>query len=241
VADFVPTRCRPVTVSCYTWLMRCRRCHQSFDPSRSDARYCSDTCRVYASRDRDRIPHELRDRDRWLRHSANKVPLRSDGTGTASSTNPLTWSTFDDAAASRAGVGLGFALNGDGVICVDLDNAINDAGRIKPWAKKILLLMPDTYVEVSPSGKGLHVWGFGSVTLGRRWEYADGGVEIYGTGRYMTVTGKRVRGYSTMLTNLPHVAESLESLCQSVALPSPSNSTDARGHFSQYATVLALG
>ena len=221
--------------------MRCRRCHESFDPSRSDARFCCDVCRVYASRDRDRIPRELRDRDRWLRFSAKKVPLRSDGTGPASSTNPLTWSSFDDAAASCAGVGLGFALDGDGIICVDLDNAINEAGRIKPWGKKILSLVPDTYVEVSPSGRGLHIWGFGSVTLGRRWEYADGGVEIYGTGRYMTVTGRRVRGYSTMLTNLPHVAESLESLCQSVDLPSLSNSTAERGLSNRFAMVLEVG
>lgn len=221
--------------------MRCARCHQSFDPSRSDARYCSDACRVYASRDRDRIPLELRIQDRWLRYSAKKVPLRSDNTGTAKSTDPNTWSSFEDAAASLAGVGLGFALNGDGIICIDLDNAINSAGRIKPWAKEILALVPDTYVEVSPSGKGLHIWGLGSVTLGRRWEHADGGVEIYGTGRYMTVTGKRVRGYSTALSQMPRIAKSLESLCQQVAHPSPSSSTGAQAHCAQYAMVLALG
>jgi len=50
--------------------------------------------------------------------------------------------------------------------------------------------MPTTYVEVSPSGDGLHVWGFATVDKGRR----SGGVEVYGSGRYITITGKRWRG-----------------------------------------------
>jgi primase-polymerase (primpol)-like protein len=104
----------------------------------------------------------------------------------ASSTNPRTWSSFDVAAASSVGDGLGFVLNGDGIACVDLDHCIN-GGVLEPWAQAILDRTPATYVEVSPSGTGLHIFGFATVGAGRNL----GGVEFYDRGRYMTVTGKR--------------------------------------------------
>jgi primase-polymerase (primpol)-like protein len=84
------------------------------------------------------------------------------------------------------GDGLGFVLNGDGIACVDLDHCI-DGGVLAPWAQLILDRTPATYVEVSPSGTGLHIFGFAHVGLGRN----KGGVEFYDRGRYMTVTGKR--------------------------------------------------
>jgi primase-polymerase (primpol)-like protein len=58
--------------------------------------------------------------------------------------------------------------------------------------------MPSTYVEVSPSGSGLHVWGFADLVQGRR----TGDVEIYGAGRYITVTGRRFRGCGVEFANL---------------------------------------
>jgi primase-polymerase (primpol)-like protein len=51
--------------------------------------------------------------------------------------------------------------------------------------------LPETYVEFSPSGRGLHVWGFGSLNRGRRFVRDGMKVEVYGDGRYLTVTGKK--------------------------------------------------
>lgn len=124
------------------------------------------------------------ERPRWIRHRS-KVPKTVLGKA-ASSTNPRTWSSFDVAAASSVGDGLGFVLNGDGIACVDLDHCIN-GGVLEPWAQAILDRTPATYVEVSPSGTGLHIFGFATVGAGRNL----GGVEFYDRGRYMTVTGKR--------------------------------------------------
>ncbi|HEY9416869.1 MAG TPA: hypothetical protein VIQ30_19100 [Pseudonocardia sp.] len=123
----------------------------------------------------------------------------------ASSTNPATWSSYRAAVESTAGVGLGFVLNGDHVVCIDLDHCLT-GGVLAPWAANLLEQIPGTYIEVSPSGKGLHVWALGDVGRGRRCPVAGGGlVEIYGRGRYITVTGNRYRSCPPRLAELPEV------------------------------------
>lgn len=90
--------------------------------------------------------------------------------------------------ASKVGVGPGFVLNGDGIVCIDLDHCLVD-GVLEPWAQAIIDMVPATYVEVSPSGDGLHVWGYGELERGRRIRVDGGMVEAYATARYLTVTG----------------------------------------------------
>lgn len=93
-------------------------------------------------------------------------------------------------------------LNGDGVVCVDLDKCIDAAG-VAPWASEILDAMPATYVEVSPSGRGLHVWGRGDMPAGRVLSVNGHNVEVYGNGRYLTVTGNRFGSAPSRLASLP--------------------------------------
>jgi primase-polymerase (primpol)-like protein len=123
-----------------------------------------------------------------VRYSARKVPLTTTGRA-ASSTNPGTWTTYSEAAASKAGVGVGFVLNGDGLACLDLDHCLED-GKPTPAARRFLYKLPRTYIEVSPSGTGLHVWGFAEVPTGRHVTVDGLSVEVYGRGRYLTVTGE---------------------------------------------------
>lgn len=150
-------------------------------------RFCSSRCRVAAHRVRHSLPVELTSRDRWVRFSARKVPLRLDGSA-ASSTDAKTWTTYRDAKRSTVGVGVGFVLNGDGVVCIDLDHCLI-GGVPTAAARRFLDALPGTFVECSPSGDGLHVWGFGSVGRGRKLRRDGLSVEVYGAGRYMTVTG----------------------------------------------------
>jgi primase-polymerase (primpol)-like protein len=169
----------------------CLHCHSQIPESaRITMLYCGTRCRVAACRARKRggLPPALLERDRWVRYSPAKVPLQTNGRP-ASSTDPGTWTTHERAAASTVGAGLGFVLNGDGVVCLDLDHCIDHGGELAPWARSILDLAPATYVEVSPSGHGLHIWGTGDFAAGRVFEYQDGKIEAYATGRYLTVTG----------------------------------------------------
>lgn len=156
-------------------------------------RFCSGRCRVAAHRARkaEQVPAELRECDRWIRRSEDKVPLTADGAA-ASSTDPDTWSSHDRARRSRAGVGLGFVLAAeDDIVCIDLDHALTDDGTPTDWAAAILERTPPTWIEVSPSGDGLHIWGRADWLGGRRLPQPGGGIEVYGSSRYITVTGQR--------------------------------------------------
>lgn len=129
------------------------------------------------------------DRRRWVRYSNTKIPLTI-WDEYAKVNEAKTWAYYEHAVESKAGVGLGFVFNGDGIIGIDLDDAF-DNGQLKPWAKEIVDLFADTYIELSPSGKGVHIIAKATVFAGRRFALGNGGVEIYATGRYFTMTGKR--------------------------------------------------
>lgn len=143
-------------------------------------RFCSTRCRVVAHRRKAQLPAELLTARRWVRHDA-KRPITPAGRP-ASSIDPTTWTDHATAARSRAGDGLGFVLGG-GFACLDLDHCLVD-GRPNAAAAAVLEQLPDAYVEISPSGDGLHVWGRAPERPGRR----RGGLEAYSAGRFITVT-----------------------------------------------------
>lgn len=112
-----------------------------------------------------------------------KVPLTTDGRY-ASSTDSTTWATHEAVTASNVGVGVGFVL-GEGVGCIDLDAAIVD-GVVLPWAQEIIDANQGTYIEVSQSGNGIHVWGYLEEQPGR--VIRDGrNIEVYSAGRYIAL------------------------------------------------------
>ncbi|MFD6364361.1 bifunctional DNA primase/polymerase [Streptomyces roseolus] len=180
--------------------------------ARQHARFCDTRCRSKAHRAKNTAPPvELTTRDRWVRRAADKRPLTVAGMA-ASSTDPRTWSSHKSAAASTAGVGLGFVLSDeDDIVCIDLDHCINTlTGRLAPWAAAIVRDAGATYVEVSPSGDGLHIWGRADVRQGRRIRRPDGtAVEIYGTGRYIAMTGRRHGSCPSILADLSAVVNKL--------------------------------
>ena len=118
----------------------------------------------------------------------------------ASSTDPSTWTDYSAAKASRVGVGMGFVLNGDGVSCIDLDHCVV-GGKPNEQAQALMNRFPSAWVELSPSGTGLHLWGNAPGGPGRRTNLDGLDVEFYSTGRYITVTGRAVRA-GNLSTNL---------------------------------------
>lgn len=151
--------------------------------------YCSAACRQKAYRLRASfpgVPLEMVRAPRWVRR-VGKRPVRVNGRA-ASSTSPGTWATFSEVAASDWGSGFGFML-GDGFACIDLDNAVNEAGRVKLWAREVLELLPGGLVERSLSGTGLHVYGKYKERPGACFAWGDGRVEFYSRARFIAMTG----------------------------------------------------
>lgn len=179
--------------------------------ARRHARFCSGRCRVAAHRARRAatgLPKELTERRRWVRRDVRKAPRTLDG-GFASVVSPSTWAEHADAASSSVGVGMGYVLaEGDGVVVVDLDHCL-DGGELAPWAREILDRCPPTFVEVSQSGDGLHIFGHGRVERGRRLRRDGAAVEVYGQGRYVAVTGRRFEGAPVRLADISVVVADL--------------------------------
>jgi hypothetical protein len=155
--------------------------------------------RWLATRGRDLIPVELRALRRWMRHE-DKRPLAVNGRA-GSSTDPSTWSTYAAARASSVGDGLGFVLNGDGIVGLDLDHCVT-RGVLSPSVLAILEALPDTYAELSPSGYGVRLFCRADVARGRRFISHGVALEVSGTGRFLTVTGNRIPGRPSVLANL---------------------------------------
>jgi len=158
------------------------------------------------------IPDKLRDRDQWLcwrykwatdRNEWTKMPIDPSTGRAGSSTDPDTWTSFGQALAyhERSDTntdGLGFALHeNDLFVGVDLDDCQDpDTGDREAWASDLLDDVL-TYAEVSPSGTGLRLFGFGILPAGGNRadvDGADGHLEVYDSGRYLTVTGHTIDG-----------------------------------------------
>ena len=139
------------------------------------------------------IPGELRALPRWVVWKDAKVPYCPTAVNSkASSTDPGTWATFDQArTAYDEGdyLGVGFALNGDGIVGIDLDKCVQ-AGVPDPAALALLDRIGCGYTELSPSGTGLRGFGFADPLQKGKRGILDGlNVELYASARYLTVTG----------------------------------------------------
>lgn len=133
-----------------------------------------------------------------------KPPINPKTGDHASSTDPNTWTSIDDAIqegvnpkntrGGLAGIGFVFQMH-DPYVGIDLDKCITDDGAIAPWAREIIDSL-DSYTETSPSGKGLHIIVKGKWNGGKR----KGGLEVYDRERYFTVTGQHPDGTQQIIT-----------------------------------------
>jgi primase-polymerase (primpol)-like protein len=142
---------------------------------------------------------------RWVRRDG-KRPVRADSGRPASSTDPYTWTSHAKATASRHGDGIGYVLDGgDGIVCIDLDGALDAEGQPVPWAEDILARCGPSFTETGVSGRGLHIWGRAHVRKGSVIRRADGAaIEIYGRARHIAL-GERYGGTPTTLADLTGV------------------------------------
>lgn len=155
----------------------------------------------------DRIPEELRTGKKHVNwrdegNPGRKVPKIAGTLSNASSTNPMTWRTFEECVAAMkrhpgryAGVGRVIAKD-DPFVGVDLDDVRDpETGKLSTRAAEIVQRL-NSYAEVSPSETGVKIWV--RATLERA--YKKPGFEVYPHSRYFTLTGRP----------LPHVLPRVE-------------------------------
>ena len=166
----------------------------------------------------DNIPEELRRLNQWVcANDDSKVPMQATRPFPASSIDPTTWSSFEEAVyAVDAGHYdyIGFVFNDNGIVGIDLDDAVStlelaslaDGITSIYYASDLasnILRLCDTYAEVSKSGTGLHIFLKGDIPFTGRNNL--NGVEMYKTGRFFIITGD-------MYTDCRYIEENQEAL-----------------------------
>ena len=138
------------------------------------------------------IPTELQSLRQWLcwryedigAKKPTKLPFNPVTGKLASVDNPEDWNDFDSVVRASGYSGIGFVFcRDDPYSFIDLDDTEGDQSKSQRQIQIYKEL--DSYSEISPSGKGLHIIVKGNVLAGRR----RGFVEIYSSLRYATFTG----------------------------------------------------
>ena len=149
----------------------------------------------------DSIPNELKQLHQWVVWKAElddsekytKVLYQTNGINKASSTDSNTWTTFENALnayENGVGEGIGFVLTeSDPYACIDIDG-LEDVNYLPELAEEIVNL---SYSEISPSGKGIHVWvKFQHDSQKYKNKNTQLGYEIYSNKRFITFTGEAI-------------------------------------------------
>ena len=122
--------------------------------------------------------------------------------------DPENWTDFSTALQAYQGGGfdgIGISLNAIPELAgADLDHCIQ-GGKIEPWALEIIEEL-GSYAEISPSGTGLRILGYGRL---RRKGRKRGNIEVYDSGRYLTCTGHRLDGSAFDLVDFDEALDEL--------------------------------
>ncbi len=162
----------------------------------------------------DSIPDALKALPRWVTALKKKPYCSASINGSASITNPHTWSNFDltQTAYEEGGRdGVGFVFNGDGIVGIDLDHCVVD-GQPNEGAIEILKQLGCSYVEYSQSGTGLHAYGYcQNLNFKKRvGKYKGVNTEIYNCSSFFVVTGNVYQsGGLTEFTDLQTICDGL--------------------------------
>ena len=164
------------------------------------------------------IPGELRKLKQWVCVAGDsKVPMQALSYRPASSTNPATWCSFEEAVLSvKLGFHdyIGFVFNNNGIVGIDLDDAVYcEEVYVGPY-KTVLQKRPSpiamdimnlcgSYSEISKSGTGVHIFVKGDIPFKGKNNLA--GVEIYKDARFFIMTGDT-------FDNVPPIVENQEAL-----------------------------
>ena len=139
-----------------------------------------------------------------------KVPKDARTGRNASVSDRRTWApaaTALDGVERHGHDGIGLVLTEEaGIIGIDLDDCINDAGLLSPLAAEIISY-GETYAEVSPSGNGIQLFVLGKIDRPLKDDKA--GVEVYAKDRYLTITGNHIDGTPREVREAPRTLAKL--------------------------------
>lgn len=127
----------------------------------------------------------------------DKFPVDPRTGKVATAHDPGAWCSFEHAAACVAagmGDGVGYVFTeADPFWFLDIDGALDASGQWSEIARYLIAAFPGAAVEVSSSGKGLHIFGSGTVPA-HGCKHLGYGLEFYTSGRFVALTGTHATG-----------------------------------------------
>ena len=145
-------------------------------------------------------PTLLTDRPQWCtwqQSNGTKLPLQPNGVPIRSN-DPSTFVSFDVACAASDHIAYVIQAD-DGLTGIDLDNCIDEQGKLRDWAWPIVARLDGiAFAEISPSGRGIKFITQGKKTAGARCVHRFGDekqqIEVYDFNRFWTITGETYAG-----------------------------------------------
>jgi Primase C terminal 2 (PriCT-2)/AAA domain len=163
------------------------------------------------------IPQQLKELAQWMPYKLvprpnsskqSKIPTNKNGYK-ASKIDKRNWLTFEECISTYQGNtskfdGIGFCPNNAELIFIDIDDCIDSDGNLDSRARDLVDHIHG-YVELSLSGKGLHIVTSVDKTFGNP-KSEDGKVEIFTNGMYLATTGNVFEGRATIPLTPPDIS-----------------------------------
>lgn len=176
--------------------------------------------KTFQPNDLTQLPTELINRTQWVAWKGEikdngkmtKIPIDPNTGNYAKANAKSTWGTFDDAMKcweenQLDGIGFMFA-EWDPFVGIDFDNCVGPDGAVQPEVQKLMKTI-DSYAEVSPSGKGIHIIARGKLPgPGKR----NALMEIYDKNRFFTVTGQKLPEASSTVAEVGDLITNIYNL-----------------------------
>jgi len=128
----------------------------------------------------------------------DKLPINPQTQYLISALDPSGWMDFETASRFAKdlghghGVGFVFTRN-DPFWFLDIDNCLQDNNTWSPLALELLGMLANAAVEISSSGRGLHIIGSGKIPP-HSCRNAERGIELYSSDRFVALTGTNAMG-----------------------------------------------
>lgn len=128
----------------------------------------------------------------------NKLPIDPRTGRTSSAMEPNNWLTAEDAIRTAAAYGNGYGVgycftDRDPFWFLDIDNCLEPSGQWSALALHLVSAFPGAFLEVSQSGKGLHIIGSGTPPA-HACKNIPYGLELYHCDRFVALTGLSAQG-----------------------------------------------
>lgn len=141
----------------------------------------------------------------------DKLPIDHRTAAPHDAHDPAIWTTYENARATAAAWGsqftVGFVITADDpFVVIDIDGALDaQTNQWSPLSHQLVAALPGAVVEVSQSGRGLHIWARCSIVPAHSKKCVPLHIEAYSSRRFIVLGSRAVGTMALECTAVPEV------------------------------------